>query len=386
MAIINEGGYIFKTYQEYLDEMNNEMKKEIPNLQLLDTNPLIITNKSLSQKLSELDSLGLAVFNSRSVNTAIGYALELLGDVFGVRRNPATRATGYVTFTGNDGIGIPEGTQLQSISGMFYRTTEDVVITGGLATSSIIAEAYGQGSNTSVDTVTIISIPIPNVTSVTNEEEITGGENQETDVQLRERIKLYGRAIGKSTLKAIFKAVAEVPNVTSVRVYENATHTIDENGNEPHSIHVYVQGGDDEDVFEAIYDSRGAGIWCNGAIRGTTENGRYEQAFSRFDDIDIIFSVTLTVNSAWQSGFLEDMKNGIMANINTFNSNERVIDYSMFLNGIYAKPEYAIKTMSNDFSFTVKGVTYGLGDSVTIGYTEMPSINAENINITIVQG
>ncbi|MBI3453377.1 MAG: baseplate J/gp47 family protein [Rhodospirillales bacterium] len=64
-------------------------------------------------------------------DTAEGDYLERWGNIFGVRRKPASPATGVASFTGTPGAIIGTGTVVQSGDGQQYRTTEGGTIAAG---------------------------------------------------------------------------------------------------------------------------------------------------------------------------------------------------------------------------------------------------------------
>lgn len=128
--------------------------------------------------------------------TAEGEWLDKDGYEHGVDRKEATSATGQVTFYGQNGINIPAGT-IVSGGGRDYTTTEYVTISGGQATSKVIAVNTGAIGN--VDANVIQSFEnLQGIERVTNLEPITGGTDEESDEDYRERILLKKRYPGTS--------------------------------------------------------------------------------------------------------------------------------------------------------------------------------------------
>ncbi|MGL5750368.1 MAG: hypothetical protein ACRCXT_07570, partial [Paraclostridium sp.] len=73
---LDSNGYKVATYQDILDEINNDIKVQIPNLSLDDSNPLIKTNKKMADMFHQMSLLGQTVYSSYSVDEAGGKALE----------------------------------------------------------------------------------------------------------------------------------------------------------------------------------------------------------------------------------------------------------------------------------------------------------------------
>ena len=117
--------------------------------------------------------------------------LELHGSEYGITRKSATNATGTVIITGTAGILIPTGTQLESPDGKTYETTADATISGaGLVSAAVISIDTGQESNQSAAVILTFISPIIGVTTSATIDllGITGGVDEETDDDLRDRI------------------------------------------------------------------------------------------------------------------------------------------------------------------------------------------------------
>lgn len=131
------------------------------------------------------------------VSFSRGAALEYLGQLVGVTRQPAAGALCTLKFTlvaGHNGVTIPEGLRVQSLDGkIIFQTIEDKVcpvgtleatVTGNASTPGII----GNGYNT--NTIAIILDPLAFVATAQNIDITSGGADEETDDRLRERIML----------------------------------------------------------------------------------------------------------------------------------------------------------------------------------------------------
>lgn len=147
----------------------------------------------------------LAVMHAGAVHGLYGYldwlALQLMPDtaelehlerwcaIWGVSRTAATMAAGSVIFTGNDAAVIPAGTVLQRSDGAEYTVDGEVIISSGSATADVTAVTGGADGNTvSGSALTLVS-PITGVdSSATLDTDITGGDDPETDSNLRLRL------------------------------------------------------------------------------------------------------------------------------------------------------------------------------------------------------
>lgn len=123
--------------------------------------------------------------------------LDNFVQLFGLARMPAVRATGTVTFTRTTGgeqnfLMIPVNSEIDSADGSVSVLTLTVgVMEPGELTVTVPVQAVNGGpeGNTAAGTLTLIANPVDGVGTVTNTAALTGGANQETDDQLRQRWK-----------------------------------------------------------------------------------------------------------------------------------------------------------------------------------------------------
>lgn len=88
----------------------------------------------------------------------------------------------------------------------------------------------------------------------------TAGRDLETDAELRLRREELLRASGAGTLEAIRSTVRNVDGVTQAFVFENDSNVTDGDGRPPKSFEVVAAGGLDQDVGQAIFDTKPIGI------------------------------------------------------------------------------------------------------------------------------
>lgn len=125
---------------------------------------------------------------------ATGRWLNLHAGNIGMRRREAIKAKGEATFTGIASSYIPEGTIVSTMaegeeSPKRYKTTERGQLDDeGSATVKIEALEPGQESNAAVGRITYIENPPRGIETVTNQEEVSGGFDEEDDETLRTRL------------------------------------------------------------------------------------------------------------------------------------------------------------------------------------------------------
>lgn len=161
------------------------------------------------------------------VDFAIAPILDYHGKLVGVTRIPATFATCTLRFTlvtGHGGGTIPAGTRVGSTDGkVIFTTMEAVSFISGATTVDVLSQCDVEGvAGNGYVSSTITSLLTPNtqVQSVRNTGTTTGGADQETDEQLRERIKIASSAYSTAGSRQayIFHAKSAHPSITDVYV------------------------------------------------------------------------------------------------------------------------------------------------------------------------
>lgn len=133
------------------------------------------------------------------------YLLDYHADGRGLVRRESVNATGYVTVTAKAGLVIPLGYGFSTEADdegntINFVTTEEVTVDSlGNAKIPIEAAEGGSESNVGVNTIVLHTGDetgelLDEIISVTNEEAVTGGLDEEDDDTLRERIVEYDRS------------------------------------------------------------------------------------------------------------------------------------------------------------------------------------------------
>ena len=142
---------------------------------------------------------------SNLVNYATFPILDELGVLVGVTRLPSAVAQTTLLLTlvaGHGDIVIPSGLRVNSTDGRaVFELIEDTSVLTGVDTVSatFVAQTAGKLSNDyAIGTVSVILDPQPYLESASNTDITTGGSDEETDEQLRDRIKLAPSAFSNA--------------------------------------------------------------------------------------------------------------------------------------------------------------------------------------------
>ena len=211
-----------------------------------------------------------------------------------------------VTFAGAD------GSQPQNLLTTLNNTLEDAggaltiavaeTVAGDYAHIDIEARAIEKGAMTVyADTITVIETVIAGWSNVTNELDVTSGNDIETDAALRIRRTTSIQIGGAASVGAIYAHVVDIDAVTAARVFNNRTNVVDGSGRPPHSLEVVALGGTDDEIAEAMWPVIPAGIEMVGTtVVSITDSQGFSQdvKFNRPSEIDIYFDITITIDAA----------------------------------------------------------------------------------------
>lgn len=265
---LTDKGFRCPTYVELLNAYEYKAREHFGSeANLTVRSPIGIFLRILTWITFLLFQLSEDVYNSRFVDTSIGNSLYNLGRAIGLRLLPAQKAAGYVRFTGDVGFYIPEGYLVSTVSGYQYATvTYGRIGEDGTLLLPVQAIETGVDYNAEANTIVNIVNPLDGITGCTNPAAVDGGRERETDEEYRDR---YYRSVdfaGGVNIDAIVAEITQnVVSVSSVIGYENDTDVTDELGLPPHSFEIVAYGGLDQDVAQAIYRRKAAGIQTYGS-------------------------------------------------------------------------------------------------------------------------
>ncbi len=165
--------------------------------------------------------------------------------------------------------------------------------------------------------LTVIETPVAGMTSFTNEEDAVVGQVVESDQDARIRRIQEIQLAGAATPDAIRADLLAIEEVTAVVVFENDTDITDSDGRPPHTMDIVVQNGDEQEIADRIWATRGGGIRTIGDIVKTVVDSQgFNQTvkFSRPTDVNIYVIVDVTKNSDYPADGDDLIKQAILDN------------------------------------------------------------------------
>ena len=382
MMGLSEEGFNRRSREEIQSDMMSRASNLFgENVNLAENSPLGLFIRLLSYPLALIWFTMEKVYNSAFVDTATGQSLDYVAKYIGITRREASKAVGTVEFTGDDGTTIPEGFLLETADPVIeFETTESVTISGGTAEADIQAVEAGIESNVSSNTITEIVNPIAGLDSVTNPSETTGGQDRETDAELRQRYEESVARGGASTIDSIRASLLELDGVIDAIVEQNNTmDTVDDRP--PKSIESFVYGGTDEDIAETIFDTKAGGIQAYGDVELQVEDSMgtdHTIAFTRPDFIDVYVEADITTNGDFPTGGEDEVKTEIIKYIGGTDTD--LVEYDGLTLG-----EDVIRTKIIAAIHNIDGITdvdLQIGDSETSLATSNITIGAKEVAIT----
>jgi uncharacterized phage protein gp47/JayE len=177
-----------------LERMLNNVPSDIDRLEgsfIFDA--LSPVSEELYSSKIQLDEVLKRVFAQTACDNGYSEELEKRVAEFGITRKSGTKATGQIIFVGSEGTIIPEGTLVQSGETLLFHTVSETTIINGVASATIEAEEIGAIYNLPANTITEMPIQVTGITSLNNTNIISGGTDQESDIDLLNRYLLRAK-------------------------------------------------------------------------------------------------------------------------------------------------------------------------------------------------
>lgn len=222
-----------KDKDQLVEDTISSILEKIPDLDFSDGEPLRTMIEAIMAELDLQYWQVNQVYENSFIDTSIGDYLTNLVKILGIDRLPAEYSIGRVKFYRETpatlDYSIPVGTLVETLPNsdgdiIRFETTESAVLLTGQTEIFVNIKSVEPGliSNVVANKIIIINNPPLGIESVINVESIIGGEDEETDENLRERAKATLETSGLGTVNAIESKIATVSGVKSVKVLDMA--------------------------------------------------------------------------------------------------------------------------------------------------------------------
>ncbi|EIV5186935.1 baseplate J/gp47 family protein [Serratia marcescens] len=264
MAEITKYGVTGKTLQEYKDEVSEKYLAIDSTWNIDPESPDGMAIAVWSELLANLDEEVVNSYHSVDPNSAIGQQLDRIAAFAGIQRQPKSFSTDVVEFEGDGLIEVPAGTKVRHrVTGTLWATDTAVITdTSGRASVSVTCTSAGaQGANPG--TLTIIATPVARIRSVTNTQGASLGKAEESNNAFRVRRNYSVALPGNNQIDNIKAALDNVTGVKQSLVHENVENETDEHGVYGHSMAIFIDGGETNDIVLAMATHKNPGCGLN---------------------------------------------------------------------------------------------------------------------------
>lgn len=400
-AYIDETGIHIPQYQEIVDDLKKMWRSIFGEDLYLETDSQEGEALELfALCLNDAYQFCVATYQAFSPQTSQGAGLSRMVKINGIRRRPATKSYADVRIVGVAGTTITGGI-VEDIAGQKWNLPPavtipyegEIIITATAQESGVIRAQPGD--------INKIATPTRGWQTVENPSVAIAGRAAETDAELRIRQTISTALPAQTILEAITAAVADLDNVTQVRPYENDKDEANVHGLPPHSFSLVVDGGEAQEIAEAIHNKKGPGPLAYGdvIIPVTDSTGLVTGiGFFRPDIIDITVSLILRRLPGYSDEITIRIKDNLVAYIASLGIGNSVIlsklyapidiaDYEGASADQIVSPRQASRFEVMELLIAKTGETPA-SQNIPIAFDGMALLSAEDItvNFTVEQG
>lgn len=231
-------------------------------------------------------------------------------------------------------------------------------------------------------TIDTISTPIFGWDSINQFAPAIPGSLRESDSQLRERFNETKFTRGSNIVESLYSDLISLDGVRTVQIYENLTNVVDSFGIPPHSFMVLIQGGLEEEIAEAIWRNRPAGIDTHGnsiyLIRDILGNLK-EVKYQRPSFVDVYISVEVEVDGNFPADGAERLRSALFNYVNSEATVGKGVVYSRLYTPINSVPGHQVNSITLGLSPNPVGTS-----NIEVDYDQIIKLEIGNIEVTIV--
>ena len=334
--------------------------------------------ESVAQEISNTANNSTLLTYGLDVNSKNGSELDAFVYLFGINRQLGSRSSGTVTFSvqtlASQNYSIPQGTQVYAPNSIFaaninFSTVAPTVLTSGSTSVvvPVVASVAGAFGNVPAGSITLSTTPLVGITNLVNENPLTGGQDAETDAQLRQRFLATAFSNFSGTLEKYFSIAQQDPNVSQVNVIGP-----DLNYLENLNILTLVSGNSN---FILGLNTQSSLIVASGATTASAYLGQLQP------------NVTLPANGAGVfSGTV--VYDGTNYNLSSATTNSGIININYTVSGTSPTVLNGSSTQANVvtvLSGLLNGPTLNYGNSITVTTTGTSNVIASGLQVSFSQ-
>ncbi len=333
-TVVPGGSTIQKTGTDR--NFTTQLSNTIPNT----SNLIALSNVAQAGDITlSWDGTPIAAINWNDTTSAIETKIEAHADITAVTVTGGFDSLGFIHILFETDV---LGSRAVTIDASTLTRNSDALVSNGYFSTdtgvAVLAVITGSTSVPQVSLTTIVST-VTGWNAVVNFGLGVAGNDEESDPNLRVRRDGELQKSGTATLGGARELIQAVVNVGSVTIIENDTSSTDSEGREPKSYEVYVEGGDDDDVAQAVYDSKPSGIRVVTTVAGPSQrtgniidvNGvATTLTFSEPVAVPMLIVVTGTKDADYPTDGDQQIKDTLVAFFLTFILNQDVLNHDLF--------------------------------------------------------
>lgn len=310
----------FPYADELLSEYQALFKSVFPNLNTDPSTP----QGQLITSLTQTD-LNTIAFLQNMINAfffgGTGFSLDIWAwNLFRITRKEGIKSQVVVEISGVPRTSVPEGFQVSDGEHKF--TIQNAVTIGvdGKVSTLFIADELDDFQAAPKAISEIVNVVL-GVERVSNPNQATAPIAKETDSELFARCVDFGSIATNASFRSILANVAAVSGVTKLNGVENYTSAEKEMQGltlPSHSFSLIVKGGENDDIANAIFQSRATGAGMNGNVSVSVQLGNelYTYKFSRPTLVNLAVSVKIANKNLTDANYAEFTKNAVISYLN----------------------------------------------------------------------
>lgn len=200
----------------YVDYFKTDSRSPLTDINVGSVNRTI--GEAIGREITTVYQQINRAYLSAFVDTAEGTSLDLVVAILGIKRKTKDYAIGAVTFFRNPAIAgnitLPEGTPLSTTKAeAFFQTTQPRTLQQGQVRIDAPIRAEddykGEAGKVEAGKITEMIQPIAGIDRITNFDATFLSAEDESDEELRLRAKAALRSLGKATIAALARVIAE---------------------------------------------------------------------------------------------------------------------------------------------------------------------------------
>lgn len=333
----------------------------------------------------DLTDYATQVYNNMSPSTAVGAGLSRMVKINGIRRKSPSYSSVDLRIIGQAGATIINGQAADTLGQKWNLPASVVIPIGGEITVTATAADVGAVA-AGAGTINKIATPTLGWQTVTNLLAATPGAPVETDAELRARQVVSTALPSLSVFDGTVGAVANVPDVTRFRGYENDTAVTNADGIPRNSISIVVEGGDSQAIADAIARHKTPGTGTYGTTAVTTYDAKGMPNIIRFyrpTVVQIKAEVTIKALPGYLTGYADQIKAAVAAAITAMAIGDDVLITKLYVPANL--PGTAAGATFNITGLTIAKLANTLGTAdIVIAFNEVAAALASNITVTVV--